>query len=115
MPPFNLHNNSSLLSTTVHGMSQELFLVTEDRVSNFNSYSQELQFCSALFFTALGLALGNLSDIKSTIFMVSAILSVLLLIALIWQYCKFTKAKDKLFKKADTPVSLDSATSELEA
>ena len=65
-----------LVRTTLHSMEQEAFVVTEDRMTSFNNYSFEFQIILAFFSISLGVALGNVNDIKENVFIISAVLTL---------------------------------------
>ncbi len=101
MPAFKIfESEDGLVTTTVHGMGQDAYVVTEDRVSNFNNYSQEFQLWLSLFSIAFGAFFSGLQVGANTFFYVSLILSIVFGIFLFLSYKKFIKVKESLFKKA---------------
>ena len=92
-----------LVRTTLHSMEQEAFVVTEDRMTSFNNYSFEFQIILAFFSISLGVALGNVNDIKENVFIISAVLTLTFGCLLWWGWLKFEKAKKSLFVRPQSP------------
>lgn len=94
-----------LVQSNIHGIEQDLFLVTEERVESFNSQSLLLQISIPVATAALGLAVGCLLSFKEgemfrnvfyftfATFLSASIISVMAIY-------KFRKTKKKLFTKA---------------
>ena len=101
---------TGLVRTKVHGMNQDAFVVTEDKMNNFNSYSFEFQVVLVLFSTSLGAALGNLNNVSGTAFVVSIILTVVFIFCLIWTWLKFNKTRKTLFLKSEDVITTDDFT-----
>jgi hypothetical protein len=95
-------SNDGLVHTTLHGMDQDAFVVTEEKVSSFNSYSFEFQAALALTSTAFGAVLGNTTNTRSNIFIISTVLTIVFLVFTIWSWIKFSKSRKSLFVKAPT-------------
>ncbi len=89
-----------LITTTVHGMGINAYIVTEEKVNNFNTYSKDFQVYLTLFSIFFGVALGNINDIKSIGFIAFTILTVIMLYFLIINLLRFNKVKKNLFVKA---------------
>lgn len=108
MPELKLYSGGDdLVKTTLHGMEQNAFVVTEDRMNNFNSYSLDFQIYLTLFSIFLGSAISNTSDMKKNIFIVSASITAFLFIFLIWSGIKFKKIRNSLFVKTDKFLTSD--------
>lgn len=105
MAGYKISNEDGLITTTVHGMDQDVFMVTEDRVINFNSYSFEFQIYLTLFSIDLGFFLSNINNTKSIGFIVSLIVGIILLTFLFINYNRFNKIRKGLFTRAtqETP------------
>ena len=102
MPDIKIYDGKDgLVKTTVHGMEQEAFVVTEDRVNNFNNYSFEFQISITLWSISLGFFLANINTPTGVTFIVSLITTILLTLFLIWTWKKFVKVKKNLFIKPD--------------
>ena len=100
MPDFKIYEGEDgLVRTTVHGMEQEAFVVTEDKVNNFNNYSFEFQITLTLWSVSLGYFLANITVYTGVPFIVSLITTVLLTGYLRWSWGKFEKVKKNLFIK----------------
>lgn len=82
-------------------MTQNAYVVTEDRVNAFNNYSFEFQIYLGLFFTTLGVSLGNIDTRTSTVFITASILTIVLFGFLIWSWLKFKKIRKSLFIKSE--------------
>jgi len=100
MPEFKVYKDG-LVTTKVHGMDQDAFVVTEDKMKNFNNRSFEFQIVLSLFSIALGFTLANLSDIRSVAFIVSIIITALLAVALIYNLIKFKGVRKSVFRKQE--------------
>jgi hypothetical protein len=105
MAVFKITNEDGLITTTVHGMEQDVFMVTEDRVSAFNNYSFEFQLWITFFSIDVGFFLGNMGAPKSVNFLVSLILGVIIFLFLFLNYRKFKKVRDSLFTRAKAETS----------
>jgi len=102
MPDFKIRHEDGLVTTTVHGMSQTAYVVTEEKVESFNSYSFEFQIVLTLFGTSLGVLLGSLDNLNGKTFAISTVVTILLSLALIWSWRKFSRVKNNLFIKPQT-------------
>ena len=101
MAGYKISSEEGLITTTVHGMDQDVFMVTEDRVNNFNSYSFGFQIYLTFFSIDLGLFLSNINDSKSVGFTVSLIIGLILLIFLYVNYKRFKKVREGLFTRGN--------------
>lgn len=99
MVGYKITTEDGLITTTVHGMDQEVFVVTEDRVNNFNSYSFDFQIYLTLFSIDLGFFLSNINDPKSVSFLVSIIIGFILPVFLFINYKRFKKIRKGLFTR----------------
>lgn len=100
MAGYKITDEDGLITTTVHGMDQDVFMVTEDRVNSFNSYSVEFQIWITLFSVDLGYFLSKIDNRDSTGFITSLILGLVFLVFLIINYLKFKKVRNDLFTRA---------------
>ena len=102
MADFKIPSNDDLIKTVIHGMDQNAFIVTEDKMNSFNSYSLEFQIYLSLFSIDLGFFINSLENTNSVGFWVSLIIGFILGIFLSMHYFKFRKTRDNLFVKTNT-------------
>lgn len=112
MAGYKISSEDGLITTTVHGMDQDVFMVTEDRVNNFNSYSFDFQIYLTLFSIDLGFFLSNIYSYKSVGFIVSLIVGVILLIFVVINYSRFKKVRGGLFTRVtpETAIAREGST-----
>jgi len=104
-----LFDNDGLIQTKIHGLEQNAYVITEDKMDSFNNYSFDLQMYLALFSLFFGAFLSSLlviltspnSYIIKIIFYCSLCLMILLAILLIKSYLKFKKVRARVFIKID--------------
>jgi len=88
-----------LMNTTIHGMQQDVYLITEDRVESFSTNSNEFQISLALLSASFGAAITSFTDKESIVFIISLITGLIFLVATIYTYVKYRRLKKKMFVK----------------
>lgn len=109
MSEYKIFNDNGLVKTKVHGLEQDVFLVSEDKIDSFNNYSFELQLTLSLFFFFAGALVsaglvffsGTKNDPVKITLWIASFLTIILLIAFVRNYWKFRKIKKKVFLKVD--------------
>ena len=102
---FKIFENDGLVSTRIHGLKQEAYVMTEEKVESFNNSSSDFQLHNTLFPLFLGVFLTSIfstlsnssNNLIRAIFWCSLALSILEFIFLIKSYKRFNKVKNKLF------------------
>jgi len=102
--------NDGLITTKVHGMKQNAYVVTEDVIDAFNSYSSDSQIFLAVAPLFLGLLLAELTDVikEGLNFTIMAWLVGFLLSSFMFYHSnkRLTKTKNRLFVKIENLISL---------
>jgi len=114
----NLFNNE-LITTKFHGMEQDVYVTTEDRLDSFNNYSSDFQLWLALFTLCVGAFISSAIAIMSkidalvlwVIFYSSLFLSIVSLIFGLISFFRFKSIKKRMFIKTDNTSSLTDKTS----
>lgn len=97
----DLESNGGLIKTTLHGMGQDAFVVTEDKVDSFNNYSSDFQIWLALSSIAVGAVLSGLENPQGMLFKIAIILTIIFSVFLCLSYKKFNKTRKTLFIKTE--------------
>ena len=105
MPNYKIFGGENdIIKTKLHGLTQEAYVVTEEKVNSFNNYSFEFQIAISVFSISLGGVIGSLTsyganDLNLIVFWVCLIVAFLSLLLLIWSLCKFNNIRKNLFIK----------------
>lgn len=99
--------DSDLIKTRLYGLTQDAYIVTEERISIFNNYSYDYQVLISLFSIFLGATISTFPSYKinttnTVIFYVCLVISILTLVFLFLFWRRFNKIKNNLFVKVES-------------
>lgn len=97
---------NDLIKTRLHSLTQDAYIVTEEKVNSFNNYSFEFQIAISLFSIFFGAVIGSYptystNEISKTIFIVCSILAIVFFLIMYRCRNKFSETKNGLFVKLE--------------
>lgn len=105
------YGENDLIKTKLHGLTINIYTVTEEEVNSFGNYSFGVQISFALFSISIGGIISVLpsyeaSDISKAIFYICFTMSIITLFSFLLSLRQFNKTKKNLFKRAEESIKI---------